>query len=209
MGALTGLMAVVLFLGLPIIIVIAAVYFISKNRQMAHAERMKMIENGLITDPSDFEQMSKSIKTSDSLDKFSLIFYPLLVFLGLIFITYFIYMLFFLVFLKTGENTGTFLIWSLIGIVLTTLFAVFIKIYHKFQPYRYLLIAGCFFLSLMWSVFLINHIKDLSIDRVKTSIKQNLELGAGIFDEVGDIEIEVHKPCTEDSLKTEGKVIIR
>lgn len=208
-AAMVAILAVILIFGLPIVIVIAAVYYILNNRRMAHAERLKMIENGLITDASDFDKMSKLINTSSGLDKFSLAFYPLLVLQGLIFITYFISMLFFLVFLKTAEQSGLFLIFSLAGIMATILFTVFIRIYHKFRQYRAMLLAGCFFLSLMWTVLLINHLKDLSIDSIKTGIKQNLELGIGGVNVADTLNIEENKARLVDSMKSKGRLIVR
>lgn len=207
-----GLVAVVLIFGLPIITILCVAYAYIKKRQWAHQERLKMIENGLISSEEDIQRMEKALDSSRPFDWSALFFYPLVFYQVMLLMGYVVFILFYMVLIKTGVNNGHFLVWTLLGMMATGVLTVVARVLPVLRRYRGLILLGALFLSLMWTVLFVRQLTSVSIEQVKSKVKTHFlpkwNISAGddtlhTADDTGAIKLEIRDGTGK------GKVIVR
>jgi hypothetical protein len=208
-----GLVAIVLIFGLPIITILCAAYAYVKKRQWAHLERVKMIENGLITSEEDIRRAEKALDAERPFDWGALLFYPLVFYLVLLVMAYMVFTLFYMIMIHSPENSGHFLAWTLLGMVATGVLMVLIRVAPALKRYGIYLLAGVLFLCLMWTALFVRQLTNVSIEQVKNKIKSQITAewnmnmspdSSGNGNDSGSIQLKIG-----GNKGDKGKVIVR
>jgi hypothetical protein len=138
-----AILAITFTLGLPFLAILAGLFIKYKQRQWKHIERIKLIENGLLT--ADTENEVKK-----PFDKFDLLYHPI----RLIQIILFVYLVMVLMASVINNGNGTHFppvqrqgLALLIGISLCFTLVTLLKLIPVLIQNRYPIIIGCMFLT--------------------------------------------------------------
>jgi hypothetical protein len=161
-------------MALPMVIILSGVYLVVKRRQWTHMERMKMIENGLISEEKDFEKAVSSMRQFEHSVFFDIAFYLILLFLGFIFVLFSTYAVAYFLFLKMPAEGGLSIFAILSGILLTFVLMVLLKLLPSFYRHRRMFLASCMFLGLFWGGLFVREIQKISPDVIKARLQEKV-----------------------------------
>jgi hypothetical protein len=163
-------------MALPMVIILSGVYLIVKRRQLTHIERMKMIENGLISEEKDFEKTLASMRQFEHSILFDIAFYVILLFLGFVFMLFSTYAVAYFLFLKMPAEKGFSIFTILSGILLTFILMVLLKLVPAFYRHRKTFLMSCLFLGLFWGALFVRELQKLSPELIRGRLQAKVEM---------------------------------
>lgn len=199
------------FFGFLSILVLAGSFIKYRRYQWAHRERMRLIENGLITDEKDLTQFQNIEKPGKRGLLFNIAFFLLALFQLLLILVYSLVALFFFFIIKSPGHIGFILFISLIGMLFTLGFTILSKTAAPLKNQRHFILLGCFFLTLFFCTVLGSQLKQISLTQVQDQIMQRFQTSMNSSDEEADIveennaETNESPPLPCDTVKEIGK----
>jgi len=152
------IISVILLFGIPIAAIICSAVIKHQRRNLLHLERMKMIENGLVTGADDLKKVEETPGITSGISIVNLMFYLLIAFQVLLFIGGMFYSILFALLFRSPEQSGLANYSILCAMLITMALTVMVRYLTRLRAFIKILYISIFFITLIWINLFIHQI---------------------------------------------------